>query len=98
MDKMPLADDYAGMVICQEGIEHFSDQLKALKEFNRILKQGGRLIITTPSYSHLTARLRCMLFGSEASKLMPPNEPDNIWMADKSIRNRFPHRKAGKVF
>jgi SAM-dependent methyltransferase len=89
MDKMPVADEAADMIICQEGIEHFSDQLKALKEFNRILKPGGTLIITTPSYSHLSAKLSYMLFESEASKLMPPNEIDDIWMSDKSITSEI---------
>src|SRR5579864_5582373 len=26
---LPIADNYADFVICQEGIEHFSDQVKA---------------------------------------------------------------------
>jgi len=75
------------MLICQEGIEHFSDQLKVFKEFNRILKNRGKLIVTTPSYSHLSAKFSYLLFESESSKLMPPNEIDDIWMSDKSITN-----------
>ncbi len=35
IDKIPVADNYADMLICQEGIEHFSDQLKTFKEINR---------------------------------------------------------------
>jgi len=89
MNKIPLNDDYADMLICQEGIEHFSDQLKVFKEFNRVLKTKGKLIITTPSYSHLSAKFSYLLFESEASKLMPPNEIDDIWMADKTITNEI---------
>src|SRR5450755_235815 len=48
---LPLPDNYADYVICQEGIEHFSDQLKAFTEYGRVLKMGGKLIVTTPSYS-----------------------------------------------
>lgn len=89
IDKIPINDNYADMLICQEGIEHFSDKLKVFKEFNRVLKNQGKLIITTPSYSHLAAKLSYLLFESEASQLMPPNEIDDIWMSDKSITNEI---------
>jgi len=89
IDKIPVNNNQADMLICQEGIEHFSDQLNVFKEFNRVLKHQGRLILTTPSYSHLSARFSYLLFESEASKLMPPNEIDDIWMSDKSITNEI---------
>lgn len=80
---LPIADHYADFVICQEGIEHFSDQVKAFMEFNRVLKKGGKLIITTPSYSNLKARLSYQLFESEYfHKLMPPNEIDSVWLVN----------------
>ena len=84
---IPMSDKSTDMLICQEGIEHFSDQLKVLKEFNRILIDDGELLITTPSYSNLSAKFSYMLFESEISKKMPPNEIDDIWMSDKSIIN-----------
>ena len=84
---LPLNDGTASMIICQEGIEHISDQLRTLKEFNRILEMGGKLIITTPSYSNLAAKFSYLLFESETSTKMPPNEIDDIWMSDKSINN-----------
>ena len=94
-DKIPVRDMHADMVICQEGIEHFSDQLKAFKEFNRVLKEKGTLLITTPSYSNLSARFSYLLFESETNKQMPPNEIDDIWMSDKSIQSEIYH---GHIF
>ena len=41
VDRIPVIDNYADMLICQEGIEHFSDQFKAFNEFNRVLKAKG---------------------------------------------------------
>ena len=38
-ERIPVPDEYADWVTCQEGIEHFSDQLRALKEINRVLKK-----------------------------------------------------------
>lgn len=95
LDKVPVADNYADMLICQEGIEHFSDQLKVIKEFNRVIKKNGELIITTPSYSNLAAKYSYLLFESETAKQMPPNEINDIWMSDKTLTNEIYH---GHIF
>ncbi len=95
MKEIPVADQHADWVICQEGIEHFSDQLKVFKEFNRILKKNGKLLITTPSYSNLAAKFSYLLFESESTKQMPPNEIDDIWMSDKNVNPDIYH---GHIF
>jgi len=95
MSGIPIEDEKADIAICQEGIEHFSDQLKALKEFNRIIKKSGKLLITTPSYSNLSARLSYLLFESETNKQMPPNEIDDNWMEDKAVSTEIYH---GHIF
>ena len=85
LSGLPVADEFADVVICQEGIEHFSDQLRALNEFNRVLKQNGSLFITTPNYSNLQARLSYFLFETEYFlKTMPANEVDSIWMTGEA--------------
>ncbi len=90
LDRIPVSDGYADYIICQEGVEHFSDQCKAYKEFNRILKPGGKLLITTPSYSNLKAKMSYLLFECEdMNKLMPPNEIDSVWMAEKSLNDEI---------
>ncbi len=90
LDRIPVPDAHADYIICQEGVEHFSDQIRAYKEFNRILKPGGKLIITTPSYSNLKAKMSYLLFECEdLNKLMPPNEIDSIWMAEKSLNDEI---------
>lgn len=90
MEKLPLENKSADFVICQEGIEHFTDQFKVLVEFNRILKQNGSLIITTPNYSNLRAKLSYFLSESERfNSIMPPNEIDSIWMSNQQITNQI---------
>lgn len=82
MEGIPFDDKFADFVICQEGIEHFTDQYKVLKEFNRVLKFNGELIITTPNYSGLKAKLSHFLTESErVNHILPPNELDSIWMS-----------------
>jgi ubiquinone/menaquinone biosynthesis C-methylase UbiE len=95
VNRIPVTDDYADILICQEGIEHFSDQLKVFKEFNRVLKINAKLLITTPSYSNLASKFSYFLFESETNKQMPPNEIDDIWMSDKSVSNEIYH---GHIF
>jgi SAM-dependent methyltransferase len=50
-------------VLSMEGIEHFEDQASFLRECVRVLRPGGRLILTTPNTLHLNARLASFLTG-----------------------------------
>jgi len=87
---IPLEDKSAEGFICQEGIEHFSDQFEALKEFNRLLKEQGMLLITTPNYSSIRSRLSYFMAESERSgSRMPPNELDSIWMSQQQITSEI---------
>lgn len=79
-DRLPVEDNQADYVLCQEGFEHFPDQYHVLREFSRVLRVGGRLILTTPNYSSLHARMSYLLFESVyAGRMMPPNEVDTVW-------------------
>lgn len=82
MDRLPEPDNSADMLICQEGIEHLPNQLEAFREFNRVLKINGKLIITTPNISHLRAKASNFLTESELYSRMPPNELDALWYAN----------------
>lgn len=77
--EFPSENKQFDLAIFQEGIEHLPDQLFALKEFHRIIKEDGTLIVTTPNYSNFRSRFSYLLFESETPKLMPPNELDSIW-------------------
>ena len=85
-ESLPIENSSVDALICQEGIEHFSDQHKAIREFNRVLKTGGTLLITTPNYSNLQSKWSYLLSESERfNKYMPPNELDSIWMNQQDI-------------
>ena len=89
-EGLPNKSKTADALICQEGIEHFSDQFGALKEFNRVLKQNGILLITTPNYSNIRSKISYLLSESERfNSTMPPNELDNIWMSKQEITNEI---------
>ena len=87
---IPVEPGFADAIICQEGIEHFSDQLNALKEFNRILKPGGILLVTTPNYSNIRAKLSYLLSESERfNSIMAPNELDSVWMSKQDVTDEI---------
>lgn len=50
MEKIPFNEAFFDVVICLEGIEHvtFLEGQKFFEESKRVLKSGGKLIITTP--------------------------------------------------
>jgi SAM-dependent methyltransferase len=45
-----LPDASVDTVISCETIEHLPDPVQALREFRRVLRPGGRLVLTTPNY------------------------------------------------
>ncbi len=83
-EDLPIEDRSVDYIICQEGIEHIPNQLQVLSEFNRVLKKGGTLLITTPSNSHVRARLSNFFLESDYWKRMPPTEIDGVWFAENS--------------
>jgi ubiquinone/menaquinone biosynthesis C-methylase UbiE len=48
--RVPLPDQSAAIVFSTEVLEHIEDTEAAIKEFNRLLKDGGLLILTTTLY------------------------------------------------
>ena len=47
-DTRPVPDAWADCVISNHALEHVEDPTKAMREFFRILKTGGNLVIVTP--------------------------------------------------
>ena len=47
-DLSEVADDSQDVVICAEVIEHVEDAAGLLKDIRRVLKPGGRLVLSTP--------------------------------------------------
>jgi SAM-dependent methyltransferase len=82
--KFPAGDGEFDCAIFQDGIEHVPNQLFALQEFSRVLKDNGCLILTTPNYSNLRSRLSYLSFEAETPKMMPPNEVESIWFGGDS--------------
>ena len=46
--SIPLPDHSVDAIMCTEVLEHIPDPLGAIKEFSRLVKPGGYLLITAP--------------------------------------------------
>lgn len=51
-EKLPYPDTYFDKVISSSSLEHFEDDIKALKEMERVLKYDGSIILTVDSFTY----------------------------------------------
>jgi SAM-dependent methyltransferase len=68
---LPFTDAAFDAVACVEGIEHLERPVDALREFHRVLRPGGTLVLTTPNVLHLGSRVRMALTGFWSSAPRP---------------------------
>ncbi len=55
-DSLPFDDATFELVTALDVIEHIDDDLGALREVRRVLRPGGRLLLTVPAYRFLWGR------------------------------------------
>lgn len=70
----PIAPHSADVVICAETIEHLPNQFFLFQEVTKILRPGGRFILTTPNTSSMRSRFSQFLMESEHYSEPAPNE------------------------
>jgi SAM-dependent methyltransferase len=52
-EHLPLRDSFTGCVISMDVIEHLDNDLVALREYHRVLRPGGVVLVTVPAYQWL---------------------------------------------
>lgn len=60
---LPYENLYFDYIACVEGIEHIENPHHLIIEFQRILKKGDKLIITTPNILNISSRVNYLLHG-----------------------------------
>lgn len=62
-DSLPYADSSFDYVACIEGLEHIENPHQALREFNRLLRDRGHLILSIPNTLNIEERFKWLLYG-----------------------------------
>lgn len=61
--ELPFSDDSFDYVTCLEGLEHIENPQQAMREFARVLKSGGHLIVSVPNILNIEERLKWLIYG-----------------------------------
>ena len=51
-EDLPYPDGYFDKIVCSSSLEHFKEDIKALKEMHRVLKPNGKVVLTTDSFTY----------------------------------------------
>ena len=62
-EKLPFEDESFDYAVCVEGLEHIENPANAIREFARLLKKDGMLIISVPNIMNIEERLKWLYFG-----------------------------------
>jgi SAM-dependent methyltransferase len=60
---LPYEDGAFEYITCLEGLEHIENPHQAVREFRRLLKPGGHLVISVPNILNIEERVKWLLFG-----------------------------------
>ena len=60
---LPYPDNFFDAIISLEGVEHLEAPAYCLREFARVLRVGGRLVLSTPNVNNVQSRLHYFLSG-----------------------------------
>jgi 2-polyprenyl-3-methyl-5-hydroxy-6-metoxy-1,4-benzoquinol methylase len=60
---LPFANQSFDYVTCLEGLEHIENPQQAIREFARLLRPGGTVIVSIPNILNIEERLKWLLYG-----------------------------------
>lgn len=61
--ELPFGDQSFDYLTCLEGLEHIENPQQAMREFARLLKPGGHLIVSVPNILNIEERLKWLIYG-----------------------------------
>jgi 2-polyprenyl-3-methyl-5-hydroxy-6-metoxy-1,4-benzoquinol methylase len=62
-EPLPFDESIFDYVVCIEGIEHLENPFLCIREFSRVLKTGGSLLLTTPNIMSVKSRTRFLFYS-----------------------------------
>lgn len=73
-ERLPYEDEFFDAVVCIDGIEHLERPFDFIQECSRVIKKGGRLIISTPNINSIRSRWRWFWTSHHNKNKVPLNE------------------------
>ena len=61
--KLPYPDAAFDYVACVEGLEHVENPHQAVREFARVVRTGGHLVVTVPNILNIEERFKWLING-----------------------------------
>lgn len=61
--NLPFESQSFDYVTCLEGLEHIENPQQAIREFARVLRPGGMVIVSIPNILNIEERLKWLLYG-----------------------------------
>lgn len=93
--KFPLKDFSADAVVANQVIEHIVNPVKFAREIYRVLRPGGRCVITTPNIRYLK-NIAHLIFSGYGPRTAGGNTLDGTW--DDGHIHYFTHRDLRDLF
>lgn len=88
-ERLPYKEGEFDYVLCLDGIEHLENPFQAIREFRRILKTRGKLILSLPNFLNIERRLKFLFIGS-FSKIPSHKIVKDVWKGDISMAHLNP--------
>lgn len=85
--ELPYPDAEFDHVVCVEGLEHIENPANAVREFARVLKPRGQIVISVPNIMNIEERLK-WLFTGYTSHFKP--------LSAQALRDHNHHRSGGE--
>lgn len=79
---LPYDEHSFDYIVCVEGLEHIENPHQAVREFRRLIRQGGHLIISIPNILNIEERLKWLLYGY-TSHFKPLSHENLIKLGDE---------------
>src|SRR6266446_10868595 len=61
--ELPFSGRSFDYITCLEGLEHIENPQQAMREFSRLMRPGGHLIVSVPNILNIEERLKWLVYG-----------------------------------
>jgi len=83
---LPYQGQSFDYVTCIEGLEHIENPRQAIREFARVLRPGGTLVVSVPNILNVEERMKWLLYGYTSH--FKPITRDHVQQARQEFANR----------